>query len=92
LNERQKLYIDLLSSNLEELASSCDSGFASQMLVLTPAETEVANFIRHGRTTKEIASLMNISIRTAEMHRLNIRRKLGIHGKRSNLRTFLLSM
>lgn len=91
LSERQKLYIDLLSSNLEELASSCDSGFASQMMVLTPAETEVANLVRHGRTTKEIASLMNISVRTVDMHRLNIRRKLGLHRKGTNLRSFLLS-
>lgn len=91
LNERQKLYVSLLMANLEEISSSYGIRFSSRLLVLTPAEMEVANLVRHGQTTKEIASLMNISARTVDMHRLNIRRKLGIHRKRTNLRTYLLS-
>jgi DNA-binding CsgD family transcriptional regulator len=91
LNDRQKLYTTLLSANLEEITSSFSKRFSSRLLVLTPSEMEVANLVRHGQTTKEIASLMNISVGTVDMHRLNIRRKLGIHRKRTNLRSYLLS-
>jgi DNA-binding CsgD family transcriptional regulator len=74
------------------MSASHSKGLSSRFLVLTPVEMEVANFVRHGRTTKEIATLMNISSRTVDMHRLNIRRKLGIHRTGTNLRSFLLSV
>jgi len=92
LNDRQKSYTQLLSANLEEITSSSNQMLPSHFLVLTPAEIEVANYVKHGRPTKEIASLMNISVRTVDMHRLNIRRKLGLHKKGTNLRSYLLSM
>ena len=91
LNDRQKMVVTMLSANLAEITSSRNSGLASRFTVLTPAEMEIANFVRHGRTTKEIAALMNISARTVDMHRNNIRRKLGIHRKGTNLRSYLLS-
>jgi PAS domain S-box-containing protein len=91
LNDRQKIYTKLLSANLEEITSSFNQRLTSHFLVLTPAEIEVANLVKHGRPTKEIASLMNISARTVDMHRLNIRRKLGLHKKGTNLRSYLLS-
>jgi PAS domain S-box-containing protein len=92
LSERQKMIAALLSANLAEIAPSRNRGMSARLLVLTPVEMEIANFVRHGRTTKEIAQLMHISARTVDMHRLNIRRKLGLHRKGTNLRSFLLSM
>jgi DNA-binding CsgD family transcriptional regulator len=59
---------------------------------LTPTEIRVANFIRQGRTTKEISNLMNLSAKTVEFHRDNIRTKIGIKTKKINLRTHLLSL
>jgi PAS domain S-box-containing protein len=91
LKDRQKIYTKLLSAYLDEITSSFNQIPSPHLLVLTPAEIEVANLVKHGRTTKEIASLMNISARTVDMHRLNIRRKLGLHKKGTNLRSFLLS-
>jgi len=35
--------------------------------------------VDEGKTTKEIASLLNISVKTAESHRSNLMEKLDIH-------------
>jgi DNA-binding CsgD family transcriptional regulator len=56
---------------------------------LSPAEMRVADLIRNGRTTKEIANLLNTSVNTILFHRFNLRRKLGIKGEKANLRTYL---
>jgi DNA-binding NarL/FixJ family response regulator len=45
--------------------------------------------VKNGLTSKEIASLLNISFLTIEKHRINIRRKLGIINKDINLTSFL---
>jgi len=91
LSDRQKMIVETLSANLAEMTSTQNQGLPARFTVLTPVEMEVANFVKHGRTTKEIAGLMNISMRTVDMHRHNIRRKLGIHRKGTNLRSYLLS-
>lgn len=91
LNDRQKIYVDLLSANLKEMTAPFGNGISPHLMLLTPGEIEVANLVKHGRTTKEIASVLNISSRTVDMHRLNIRRKLGLHRTSTNLRTYLLS-
>jgi DNA-binding NarL/FixJ family response regulator len=45
---------------------------------LTPREIEVLQFLKSGRTTKEIASALDLSIRTVDIHRANIKRKLHL--------------
>jgi DNA-binding CsgD family transcriptional regulator len=59
---------------------------------LTSSELKVANFIRQGKRTREIAALLGISPRTVEAYRLGIRRKMRIQGRKVNLRTFLMSI
>ncbi|MHC4268935.1 MAG: LuxR C-terminal-related transcriptional regulator, partial [Planctomycetota bacterium] len=44
------------------------------LLRFTAKEIEVCNMIKNGLTSKEIASLLNISFLTIEKHRVNIRR------------------
>lgn len=58
---------------------------------LTAQELRVADLIRQDASSKEIAQVMNISTRTVETHRENIRRKLGLAGTRSNLYAYLKS-
>ena len=47
---------------------------------LTPREREVLQLIAEGKTTKEIATLLEISVKTAEAHRTKIMTKMGTHG------------
>jgi DNA-binding NarL/FixJ family response regulator len=47
--------------------------------VLTPREREVVQLLAEGRSTKEVASHLELSVKTAETHRSNIMRKLGLH-------------
>jgi two-component system response regulator NreC len=46
---------------------------------LSDREREVLQLVAEGKTSKEIASQLNLSIKTVEAHRLNIMEKLNIH-------------
>ncbi len=49
---------------------------------LTPREHEVVQLLAEGKSSKEVAALLNLSTKTAETHRSNIMRKLGFHSIR----------
>jgi DNA-binding NarL/FixJ family response regulator len=57
--------------------------------VLTPRERGILAAIAHGKSSKQIARDLSLSVRTVETHRLNIKRKLGIDGQ-ANLIRFAL--
>lgn len=46
---------------------------------LTPREREVVQLLAEGKTSKEVASVLNLSVKTAETHRTNVMRKLDLH-------------
>jgi DNA-binding NarL/FixJ family response regulator len=92
LTERQKNLVDILASNLNEIISPFACRLSDSFMKLTPTEIQIANFIRQGKATKEIAAMLNLSPKTVEFHRDNIRTKIGIKNKKINLRTHLLSI
>jgi DNA-binding NarL/FixJ family response regulator len=47
--------------------------------ILTPREREVIQLVAEGKTTKEIATTLSLSVKTAETHRTNLMRKLDLH-------------
>jgi DNA-binding NarL/FixJ family response regulator len=46
---------------------------------LTPRESEVIKLLAEGKSTKDVAALLSLSVKTAETHRSNIMGKLGLH-------------
>jgi two-component system, NarL family, response regulator NreC len=48
---------------------------------LTPREKEVLKVLAEGSSTKEIATSLNLSVKTVEAHKFNLMRKLDIHNK-----------
>ena len=90
LNDQQKAILSILESFLNEIISPFARKISLKYLNLTPTEIEVANLIRHGINSKEIADIMNLSPRTIYNHRKNIRKKFGLDNKKTNLRSHLL--
>jgi DNA-binding CsgD family transcriptional regulator len=92
LDERQQAYASILETNLNDIVSPFCQSLSSKYLSLTPAEIQVANLVKQGRTAKEIAELLNLSASTVEFHKANIRKKIGIKNTKANLRSHLLSL
>jgi PAS domain S-box-containing protein len=91
-NKKERVYLDILEANLRTLTSSFSRDLHFKYLNLTPTELHIAWLIREGKTSKDIAELMNLSSRTIESHRKNIRRKMGLTAKKRNLMTLLLEV
>ncbi len=89
--ESQK-YTQLLKKNIQELTSSFGTKLTEKEVKLTSREIEICDMIKNGLTNKEIVRLLNISQGTAERHRANIRKKLGIINKDINLSSFLKTL
>jgi len=89
-DKTQKLYLQTIKNNLHEITSSFTKKLSSQYMELTPREIQIADFIRQGKSNKEMAYLLKISVSAIEFHRRNLRQKLNIKGKKTNLRSFLL--
>ena len=92
LDLQQRSLLSIVESNLNEIISSFTHEVSLKYINLTPTEIQVAKQIKRGDPTKKIAKVMNVSPRTIETHRKNIRRKIGLEGKRVNLRSHLMSI
>lgn len=85
-------YTALMETNLKEITSSFGNDISSRLLSLTQKEIDICNMIKNGLGSKKISEAMNVSPRTIETHRNNIRKKLDISKKGINLETYLKSL
>jgi PAS domain S-box-containing protein len=88
----QKSYINIIETHLNNIISPFQRNLTSKYPNLTPREIEITNLIKEGKTTKEIATVLNSSPGAIDFHRNNIRNKLGLKKKGANLRSYLLSL
>lgn len=92
LSARQKIYTEILESNLHRLTSPLARRLSSSYFSLTPTEVRVASLIKQEKTTKEISDAFHVSASAIIYHRHNIRKKLGLNNKKINLKTYLQSL
>jgi DNA-binding NarL/FixJ family response regulator len=92
LNSRQENYLNVLENNLKNIVSPYMFKMSTTYKNLTPQEIQIANLIRLGKNTKDIAELLNTSAHTVGTHRNNIRKKMKLRNSKSNLRSHLLSL
>jgi PAS domain S-box-containing protein len=82
-------YRAVIEERLADLAGEGDSRQDAALFHLSPREMEVCQLVQLGRTGNEIAELLNMSFETVQTHRKNIRKKLGLRGKRTSLHAYL---
>ena len=92
LGAKESACVTIIESNITEIVSPFLRRLSSKYSGLTPKEIQIADLIKLGKTTKEIAEVLSVSTRAIEFHRENIRAKLGLKNQRVNLRTHLLSL
>ena len=92
LHEDQVDYLDILERHLDEVTSPFLTTMSARHSNFTPREVEIANLIKDGETTKDIARLLNISASTVNIYRNRIRHKLGLNNTKINLQTYLSSL
>ena len=85
-------YIDLIERGLKGLTSSFGRKITQSSLKLTRREIDICNMIKNGFSSKEIAEFLHISLYTVGRHRHNIRRKMNIINKKTNLSVFIESL
>jgi PAS domain S-box-containing protein len=86
-----KNLLEIVERNLNEIVSPLAQALSSKYQGFTTNEIRVADLVMEGKTSKEIAEILNVSTKTVEYYRDNIRHKLGIKNKKINLRTYLLT-
>ena len=90
MDQEQKELLEVLTASLGEIISPLSRQFVATELNLTPSEARIANLIKFGKTSKEIAEILSLSIRTIETHRRKIRTKLGLKENKINLQSYLM--
>ncbi|MBN1547266.1 MAG: PAS domain S-box protein [Syntrophaceae bacterium] len=92
LGAEQSAYLSILESHLNDIISPFLVKMSAKYRRFTPKEIQVATLVKDGKSTKEIANIMNVCTGAVELHRNHIRNKLCLTNKKMNLRSYLLSL
>jgi DNA-binding CsgD family transcriptional regulator len=94
-HQPERLEVEAVRVNLREIVGPFGERLARATGTgrpLTRREAEVANFVRLGKTTDEIAEALHISRSAVSFHRTNVRRKMGLPKGGPRLSTHLASL
>jgi DNA-binding NarL/FixJ family response regulator len=75
------IYPDALTALMREYLQRARRGERLPGSILTARESEIVKLIAEGRSSKEIAALLVISVKTVERHRANILQKLEMRDR-----------
>ena len=92
IKAKDRTLVDIIDTHLQDIISPLLQRFANAKILLTPQEMQVASLVKDGKTSKEIADVLNVSETTVNFHRKNLRVKFGLRNKRTNLRSYLMSI
>jgi PAS domain S-box-containing protein len=92
LSEGQVRVISMIKSLLGEITSPFIRNLSSEFLGFTPNEIQVASLVKEGKSSKEIAEILNISLNTVHTYRYKIRMKTGLKNNKVNLRSYLQTL
>ncbi len=84
--------LQLMEEALKKSCSSTSQTLFAKYLELTPQEVKISELIRHGKRTKDIATLLNIAPSSVSTHRYSIRKKLGLLNTSTSLSRYLNSV
>ncbi len=91
-DKKAETYISMIETSIKNITSSFSRRLSSKNINLSSKELQVANLVMEGKCSKDISELLNITERTVDYHRRNIRVKLGLTDKKADLRSFLLNL
>ena len=83
--------VAVLEKNLLDVCSPFLRNLSLKNARISSMEAQVANLVKEGKSNKEIASLLGVSLNTIMTHRYRLRAKLGLNQKKVNLRSYLIS-
>jgi DNA-binding CsgD family transcriptional regulator len=92
LGKRERTMVEIIEERLNEITSPFLNRLTGLNTILTPQEIKVATMVREGRSSAEIADVMQITVAAIDFHRKQIRKKLGLTGAATNLRSYLLGL
>ena len=91
-NERDAEIIKLIEVYLKNIREPLLDKIPVETYNLTPRESQILSLIKSGTTSKDISSILGISEKSVNFHRLNIRKKLNLTKKNINLHTYLINL
>lgn len=92
LGKRERTMVEIIEERLNEITSPFLNRLSGLNTILTPQEIKVATMVREGRSSSEIADVMEVTVAAVDFHRKQIRKKLGLTGAATNLRSYLLGL
>jgi PAS domain S-box-containing protein len=87
----ERTQLEMIQQSIREITQSERriGSVALESSQFTPREMQILDMIRLGKTNDEVAAALYVSPAAVAYHRQNIRRKLGLIGKRARLQTYL---
>ena len=90
-SREEEMLVSTIKVNINKISSTFTQELSSALLNLTPREVQIAEMIRQGKSSKDIALVFNLAVGTVDFYRNNLRKKLGIRNRKISLRNYLLT-